>query len=188
MDAFSYLSVLLSIILGLAIQQVLLGYRALLLSRRHVRFYPLPLIWSVLLLTMVVQHWWASFGLAGHDEWTFADFATTLVLTALIYMLTAVVLPDIPPDKPLDLKDHYFRESRAFYILSMLAVAWSAGRELVLEDRLPEPGNMMFHVLFFAASAVGASTKRERVHQAITLLMTVAFGFYILLLFAELKS
>ena len=33
MDAFSYLSVLLSIILGLAIAQVLQGYRALLLAR-----------------------------------------------------------------------------------------------------------------------------------------------------------
>lgn len=34
MDAFSYLSVLLSIILGLAIQQILQGYRALILRRR----------------------------------------------------------------------------------------------------------------------------------------------------------
>ena len=33
MDAFSYLSVLLSIILGLAIQQILQGYRALILAR-----------------------------------------------------------------------------------------------------------------------------------------------------------
>jgi len=44
MDAFSYLSVLTSIILGLGIQQVLLGYRALILSRKRVRFYAPPLI------------------------------------------------------------------------------------------------------------------------------------------------
>ena len=48
MDAFSYLSVLISVILGFAIQQVLLGYRALILSRRRIRFYAPPLIWSVL--------------------------------------------------------------------------------------------------------------------------------------------
>ena len=35
MDAFSYLSVLISVILGFAVQQVLLGYRALILSRRR---------------------------------------------------------------------------------------------------------------------------------------------------------
>jgi hypothetical protein len=43
-DAFSYLSVLLSIIIGLAITQVLQGYRALLLSRAHVKLYAPPLI------------------------------------------------------------------------------------------------------------------------------------------------
>ncbi|MCW3797808.1 hypothetical protein OMW55_08330 [Sphingomonas sp. BN140010] len=104
MDAFSYLSVLLSIILGLAIQQVLQGYRALILSRRTIRFYPLPLIWSVLILLMVTQHWWASFSLARRTDWSFAAFATTLVLTGFIYMLAAIVLPDVRADEPLDLK------------------------------------------------------------------------------------
>ena len=44
MDAFSYLSVLLSIILGLGIQQVLQGYRALMLARGRVRFFWVPLL------------------------------------------------------------------------------------------------------------------------------------------------
>lgn len=71
MDAFSYLSVLLSIILDLAIQQILQGYRALILARARVRRDWLPLVWSVLILLMVVQHWWASFGLADRPEWRF---------------------------------------------------------------------------------------------------------------------
>ena len=50
MDAFSYLSVLLSIIIGLAIAQVLQGYRALLLARGRIRADPAPLIWSGLIL------------------------------------------------------------------------------------------------------------------------------------------
>ena len=93
MDAFSYLSVLTSIILGLGIQQVLQGYRALILSRKRVTFYAPPLIWSVLLLAMIAQHWWASFSLASRAEWSFGIFATVLVMTALIYMLAAIVLP-----------------------------------------------------------------------------------------------
>ena len=68
MDAFSYLSVLLSIILGLAIQQVLQAYRALILARGTISFSPLPLIWSVLILLMATQHWWASFSLAERTD------------------------------------------------------------------------------------------------------------------------
>jgi hypothetical protein len=39
MDAFSYLSVLLSIIIGLAITQVLQGYRGLLLARHRTTLF-----------------------------------------------------------------------------------------------------------------------------------------------------
>jgi len=40
MDSFSYLSVILSIVLGLAITQVLLGFRGLILTRAKAKLYP----------------------------------------------------------------------------------------------------------------------------------------------------
>jgi len=46
MDAFSYLSVLLSIVLGLALTQILQGYRAILLAKGRVRHSATVLIWS----------------------------------------------------------------------------------------------------------------------------------------------
>ena len=87
---------------------MLQGYRALILSRRRVAFYAPPLIWSVLILLMVAQNWWASFGLAARPglDWSFALFATILVQTILLYMIAAIVLPDIPSDEPIDLRDH----------------------------------------------------------------------------------
>ena len=91
MDAFSYLSVLLSVILGLAIQQVLQGYRALALNRRRVTLFWPSLAWSAMILVMVAQHWWASFDLTTRTEWSFADFAAILIQTASIY---GVVAPD----------------------------------------------------------------------------------------------
>ena len=187
MDAFSYLSVLLSIILGLAIQQVLQGYRALILNRAQVRFYPLPLIWSVLVLLMVTQHWWASFNLTQRTEWSFAAFIVTLMQTALIYMLGAIVLPDVPPTEPLDLKAHYYREAPAFFGLSFAVVCWSILRELVLEGRLPEHENLLFHLSFLALSLPAALTRSERYHQLAALMMTVLFTAYIGLLFARLR-
>jgi hypothetical protein len=39
MDEFSYLSVLLSVILGLAVMQILQGFRGLLLSRARIQIY-----------------------------------------------------------------------------------------------------------------------------------------------------
>ena len=187
MDAFSYLSVLLSIILGLAIQQVLQGYRALILSRRTIHFYPLPLIWSVLILLMTTQHWWASFSLAQRTEWSFAAFATTLVMTGLIYMLAAIVMPDVPPEQPLDLKAHYFREAPAFFGIAASVLLWSMFREYMLEGRLPERENLIFHLLFLACAVPAALFRRERLHQLLTGAMVVLFVSYIVLLFGQLR-
>ena len=63
MESFNYLSVLLSIILGLAITQVLLGFRGLILTRGKVKLYFPTLIWAGLALLIAIQAWWASFGL-----------------------------------------------------------------------------------------------------------------------------
>src|SRR6478752_3714632 len=120
MDAFSYLSVLLSIILGLAITQVLQGYRGLLLSRSRVQLYGPTMIWSALLLVFSAQLWWASFGLAGHKQWDFATFAVILLQTVLLYMMSAIVFPDVPSDGSVDLRAHYFREVVPFFVTSLL--------------------------------------------------------------------
>lgn len=186
MDPFSYLSVLTSIILGLGIQQVLQGYRALILSRRRVKFYAPPLVWSVLLLAMVAQHWWSSFQLAGRTEWSFAIFATLLVQTALIYMMTAIVLPDVPADQPIDLKDHYYREAGAFFGIGVVTILWSLFRGYMLDGRLPPPANLAFHGLFLAAALVAVATRRPRVHEALAALMCGLFLLFVALLFARL--
>ena len=186
MDAFSYLSVLISVILGFAVQQILLGYRALILSRRRIRFYWPVLAWTVLLLAMVAQHWWSSFGLAGRTDWSFGLFATILVQTALLYMMTAIVLPDIPPDQPIDLRDHYFREAPAFFGIGVVAILWSVFRAFMLDGRLPLPANLLFHGLFLTAALVATATRRPRVHEALAGLMSVLFVLYVALLFARL--
>jgi hypothetical protein len=186
MDPFSYLTVLVSIILGLAIQQVLQGYRALILSRRRIRFYAPPLIWSVLLLAMVTQHWWSSFALADRSEWSFALFATILVQTALIYMMTAIVLPDIPADEPIDLRDHYYREAPSFFGIAIAAILWSLFREYMLEGGLPEPLNLVFHGIFLGLAAIAATARHRRLHEAFAVLMAILFTLYVALLFARL--
>ena len=186
MDAFSYLSVLLSIILGLAITQVLQGYRGLLLSRARVRRYAPTLIWSVLMLVFATQAWWASFGLADHKGWTFASFSVLLLQMVLIYMMAGLVLPDMPAGEPIDLRAHYYRERRPFFSLALVMLCVSVGKDVMLDGHLPTPENLLFHAVFATAAIIAILTPRPRYHEmqapAIGLLILV----YIALLFARL--
>jgi hypothetical protein len=146
MDAFSYLAVLVSVVLGLAIQQVLQGYRALALNRRQVDVYWPSIAWSVNVLIMVVQNWWSLFGLADLRDWTFAAFAALLVQTAGLYMMAGLVLPDPPPGERIALKAHYYRERVPFFGVGLFTILWSSVREWIIFGEWVSGANLGFHV------------------------------------------
>src|SRR5215467_5169602 len=85
MDQFSYLSVLLSVILGLAVSQILKGFRGLLLSRTRIRIYWPVIAWAALVLLICFQNWWSMFGMRNRHDWTFQQFGIVLLQTILIY-------------------------------------------------------------------------------------------------------
>src|SRR6266704_3658774 len=93
MDEFSYLSVLISVILGLAVTQILKGFRGILLSRARVRIYWPVIAWAAFLLLICSQNWWSMFGMRNRHDWTFLQFTMVLLNTVFIYMMTAVLFP-----------------------------------------------------------------------------------------------
>ena len=186
MDAFSYLSVLVSVVLGLAIQQVLQGYRSLALNRRQVTVYWPSIAWSVNILIMVVQNWWSLFGLADHPDWTFADFAALLIQTASLYMMAGLVLPDAPPGESINLKAHYYRERISFFGVGLFTIIWSAIRERIIEDEWLSGANLGFHLLFAGMTLTAIIIRNERIHALLAGLTAAVFLLYIVLLFARL--
>jgi hypothetical protein len=62
-ESFNYLSVLISIILGLAIAQALQGVRGLILARKKVKLYAPTVIWTGMALMLAIQGWWAAFNM-----------------------------------------------------------------------------------------------------------------------------
>ena len=187
MDAFSYLSVLLSIILGLAITQVLQGYRALILARGRVTLAIVPLLWSAIILFGAVQAWWASFGLRDHEEWSFGTFAVILLQMVMIYMQAAIVLPDPPSERqPIDLADHFEKHRRAFFAFLLGTIAASLGKDWLLDERLPEARNLFGQLFAAALAAVGILSANKRVQLALAALAGTGLATYIVQLFGQL--
>jgi len=187
MDAFSYLSVLLSIILGLAITQVLQGLRGLMHARSRVRLYAPAMIWALMLLVVFVQSWWSEFGLRHHENWTFVGFSVVVAHSVFLYMLAALALPDVrSDDKDVDLREHYYDSHRWFFSFVVLAALAGAAKDLALDGRLPEPRNLAFQLTFAATGAIAAVTRREWYHQFLAPAAAIAFACYIALLFSQL--
>lgn len=186
MDAFSYLSVLISLILGLAITQVLKGFRGLMHARTRVRGYWPTVLWGVLIIVIAVQSWWSMFGLRHHEDWTFLEFSVVLAQTIVLYLLAALVLPDIFGDAVVDLREHYYDHRRWFFALLVLLIATSLLKALTIEHKLPEPADLRFHIVFAITSISGIAVGNARYHEFLAGLGAVSIIAYIAFLFERL--
>jgi hypothetical protein len=190
MDAFSYLSVLISIILGLAVTQVLQGFRGLILARSRLRAYWPSVVWGALLLLLDVQAWWAMYDLRyyQHDHtWTFVDFAVVLSETVPLYLLAGLVFPDVGIQGETDLRSHYFENHRWFFVLAILLIVASLLKNVILYHNLPSPSNTAYQLVFVAVCAIAAWTRREWYHKLIAVTTTIGFMVYVGALFTHLQ-
>jgi hypothetical protein len=92
-EAFEYLAVLLSIVLGLGITQLLAGFGRWLEQRRIFRPYWPSIAWGAFLLIVHVQTWWSMFGLRHWGSWSFLQFSVVLLQPAILFLLTILVFP-----------------------------------------------------------------------------------------------
>jgi hypothetical protein len=187
MDEFSYLSVLLSIILGLAITQILKGFRGIVLARSRIRMYWPVLAWAALLLLIDVQSWWAMFGLRNISNWTFPGFLVVLAQTIVLYMLAAIVLPDFVGEE-VDLSEHYHDHTRWFFGLLVLLMLVSLAKDLVLAGHLPDRTNLAFHLYSIATSLPAMFIRNKWYHKALAASGLLLFVAYVSLLFVALPT
>jgi hypothetical protein len=173
-DAFAYLSVLLSIILGLAMAEILQGYGRLLLSRGKIKVYAPPLIWSAMMLLMAAQFWWVSFGLRTLEHWDFAAFCAVLLQTVMLFMGTTLIIPRGDVDDAIDLKAHYYRESVPFFSFGLLFIVIGLFKDWLL-DAFERPAWANWFFGFFAGlTFISLVTKHPRVHEIVAPVMAVA--------------
>ena len=186
MEAFGHLSVLISIILGLAITQLLQGLRGIVLARARVHLYWVPVLWAAIVLVLCVQAWWAMFGLRQLREWTFAGFAIVLLQVLAMYMQAAFILPDFSGDGRVDLRLHYYRHLRWFFGAGVLVLVTSLTKDVVLSGHLPEPLNVGFHLILGGLSIVAALWPNRRFQKSNAVLSAILVLVYIMVLFARL--
>jgi hypothetical protein len=186
MDAFSYLSVLLAVILGLAITQILQGLRGLLHARGTTTLYWPSLVWAGLVFLIAVQSWWAMFGLRQVTGWSFLAFAVVLLENTCIYMVAALVLPDFAEERRVDLRHAYFKQAPWFYSIFVAALVFSMLKDVVLSHSLPQGLNLAFHLFFIVGSLAMVFIRHETFHKLFAVLSAVLFLGYIVELFGYL--
>lgn len=115
--------VFVSIVIGVAVTDMLVSLHRLLRARRQVRWDWLPLVVAFLVLLTIVQMWW---GIAqpGAKSLTIGAFLPSLVELVLLFLLASASLPDEVPAEGLDLKTYYHENGADIWSLFSLALGW----------------------------------------------------------------
>ena len=96
---FEYLTVLISVVIGLSVTSFLTNVVRIIHLRGDVTISWVQLLWSVMILIWTIAFWWFTFVLAEQRQWTYPLFVFLLAYSTLLFFLMALLFPEgVPAD------------------------------------------------------------------------------------------
>jgi len=129
-DAFRWISVALSMVLGLGVARLLTALVAQFHARRHRSADWLPLAWACIIFIHQIAFWWSIEELAGMPahRWTAGNFVLLLSLVVALFLAAALVLPFTDTGNVVSLRQFFAMDGKwclpvlaAYNALAMLA-------------------------------------------------------------------
>lgn len=179
LDAFNYLSVMISVIVGLGLTQLFAGIGNFVQIRRRVRFYWLHALW-VLLIVLHLHMWWSFWVLQGVVDWNYGIFSYVLVGPAALVIASHIIVPELIEGR-IDVQAYYYDTARVFFGMLVLIALWAMFLEPVTGVRqFVRPFRVMqtTGLLVFVACAVSRS---KRLHEVAAVLVAVLVATAIVL-------
>lgn len=122
-EVFNYLTVLTSVVLGLGLSHLLVGYARLIQTPGYLSGTWLYTGWLLLLLPLYFTYWWSFWDYRERVRWNFMGFSLLLLGPVCLYLITALYFPDNLAEPHFDLKAHYLQiRSWAFGLWVLLQI------------------------------------------------------------------
>jgi hypothetical protein len=119
MSSFEFISILMSIIIGLGVTNLLAGTGRAFYRRRQNPMDEVHVVFTAATLLVLVLNWWVAFKWNSEVAWSFDKFLALIVWTIALYMLTIFLYP---PDLSQE-EEHRgrFQRNRAGYYSTFIA-------------------------------------------------------------------
>jgi len=122
-DAFNYVAVLVSIIIGLGVTKVLSQLSEALQVDVRRRTYWVHTLWMVSFLTLLLLCWWVFYRWHHVRDWTFFLFLWVNVAPILQYLASGVLCPGgLETTDAANWHDYYYANRRSFFFI--FALIW----------------------------------------------------------------
>ncbi len=182
MSLFEYVTVIISMILALAVGQLLLGAAGLAKNRTRVRGYLPHAVWMLFLFLLVILLWWTQWDLR-ELTWTFASFVYVLLPPVVLFFAVAILLPDDPGGREHDLEEHFFAVRSIFLSIMFVygVITWFDGPILQGQAVFGPVGGVV--LVYLAGVSWGLMTENRRAHLVIPLVFLMLWSVLMVIRF-----
>lgn len=186
MTQFEYLSVLISIIVGLALTQLLSGAARLIQLRHRVSAHATTCCWMASMFLVNTQMWWAAFERRAAADWNFFSFLLYLLMPIIGFLLSYLLVPQFEDGDAMDLSANFAENRPWFFGLLALLPCVSMVEEAVRFGGLDWNGDTAFRIVFAVVAAVASRVRSALFQFWIALFVLALVCGYVAALFLRL--
>lgn len=117
MSQFEFSTVLVSIMIAIAVTEILATWGRIIRLRRTVRPYWVHVGWMALVLLLAIQFWWSLWELREWPDWGFFEYLFSLLPFLTLVVLTFLLCPDLATEGHDRLDAYFFENSGWFFSL-----------------------------------------------------------------------
>ena len=190
MDAFSFISIVPSIIVALGLTRLLTGIGKILERREKAHVYWVHILWSVNVFLYMALNWWIMFRWEPTAIWTFPLFMFLMLTPTVSFLLSVILFPD-PFDEVMDFKDHFYQDNRRFFALAALLPPLDFMDTLLkgVPHLLDQgPLYMLTIGLLTVLCVVAVFTKNQSYHKFFSIFFLIYVSFFIIINLNTLTS
>ena len=115
MGLFEFLMILVSVIIGLAISEILSGVASLLRARESVRTYWIHILFQLGVFLALVQQWWESWSLVDVQTISLSEIVLFISQPVVLYLIAHLLYPR--PVAGADLDQYYYEQAPVLWSL-----------------------------------------------------------------------
>ncbi len=170
MTHFEYIAVLVSLELAIGIGHLFAAFARLLQAGDRVRFDPVHLAATGLLVLLLTQFWWGFWNFRLVETWSYLAVLSVLAPVGCLVVAGLVLVPadarsDAAPGERIDLGEYYFAQrGRVYGLAATTFVLFTVGDALILHQPLLHPENLA-RGLAIVACIVAMRSGSRRTHQ-----------------------
>ena len=184
MTPYEYLTVFISVVLGLAVVHLLSGVALLLDTRVRARPDWIHGVWTANVLVTTVLVWWHNFRLTEITEWTLLFFLNLVAYALVLYLLSGLLYP-VRGAEVVDFGAHFEANRVRFFIVALVFQAVDFA-DTVLEARAlsSELNHLrLFFIGVYAVAFLLATRTRNRTYHG-----TVAVAWFLTCVYWGMKA